>query len=209
MLLRVVTGLLLAMAAVSPASAAILHFNFEARVDQTNALVPVGTRVTGSVSYDGDMLPTHVENLPDGYGTWVAYERPSIQLSISFGGTEYRSQAAAYAFYGEEDGYWFLIAAENFSFGYQDRSKASFTAPVVPTWFPALAQIRFPDPNDDDEVAEPHGSISFFNPSANGFFDATLLHITPAGASAVPEPAALGLLGLGLIGCAGLRRRRA
>lgn len=203
--------LLAAFAALlaQPATAAVLLFDFTARVDYENAFKPVGTIITGQFGYDTSITPTGVPWNP----SYSEYRGPSIKLVVTTSGLEFSGGDFVSVYESEEEQGLYLLASDGdriASFSFWDPTFSSMGGQNLPIIFPALLQ----DPlslMDDDDAPEtmPHSELSFYDATLGVGFDARVLKITPASLSAVPEPGswALMILGFGIVG-AGLRRRR-
>lgn len=213
--LAAMAGLLCA----APASAEMRIFNFTARVDQPAAIVPAGTIVTGSFSYDDALAPTDL--IQDGNIAIATYMHPSISFSASFtgfnlSGVDYTSvwDVSAGSTSDEDDSFAIGSFSGQYSFALSiwQPDRAWLTDSGLPTAFPvSLWQGPFADPNDDDGLTVPHGEFTFWDPAQLRGFDAVVLSVTSANLSAVPEPSiwAMMIAGFGLVGAAFRRPKSA
>lgn len=205
---------LLAMTIATPA-AAIQSFEFVARVDQANTLVPVNTSVSGTFSYDDTLSPT--TTFSDPIFMTALYNNPSINLTLSFNGATFSSGGIAQVSHDVEGGALFIGAPDPsfaggsfFSAIYVWDPLATFMSGTsLPAHFAALDQGPFADPNDDDGLMVPHGEFTYFDKAAQAGFTATILSILPQN-GAIPEPATWIMLisGFGVVGMAMRKQKR-
>jgi len=157
-LVVVLIGALLAF----PASAAILTFDFTARIDRPNDIFDVGTTLNGSFSYDSALTPTLT--YPYGPGIQAEYHDPSIVVSFEILDESYTGSAFAFVADGVpgDDGMGLLQIGPDFVIGvYLSDPMGTAYSAMLPTGFPPLHQGPFPDANDDDDLTVPSGEFSF------------------------------------------------
>lgn len=212
-IMKLAIAALAALFAVAPASATIRIFDYIARVDQVDALVPAGTMINGSFSYDDSLTPSTVF-----YGekyNRADFEHPSFTLSLNFLGQSYSvggEGGVTDAFGGdEEDGFGIRALSDSryVSLSIWDPRNAWISGTALPTSFPSpLWQGPFDDLNNDDDLTVPHGELSLYLRPSRESFTAVIISVTPAGL--VPEPAtwAMMIIGFGAVGSA-MRKRRA
>jgi hypothetical protein len=214
-MLRFFGLVLFLIANVSSAQAATKLFDFVARVDQSNMILPPGTVFSGQFGYDSAATPTQIFTGPE--SIVALYESDSIFVNVTFGGSSYRSQSA-YAgvnnqYAGtDEDNFGVNGSTGRFGMGLQfnaaDGNLNLYSNTSLPQAFPSnLWQGPYLGGPEYDDIGFEYATFSFFNTTANQGFEALVLSISPT-VSAVPEPTtwAMMIFGFGLIG-ANLRRK--
>ena len=107
MLARLLLAVFAALLA-QPATAAILSFDFTARVDYENAFKPVGTIITGQFSYDTSITPTGVPWEP----RYAEYRGPSIKLIVTTTGLEFSGGDFVSVYESEEEQGLYLLGSD-------------------------------------------------------------------------------------------------
>lgn len=215
---KIAVAALAILSSVAPASALVRIFDYTARVDQVGALVPAGTMISGSFSYDDSISPANII----AYAGWdvATYQHPSINLSMTlngftFSGAGSASVSNAYVDDNDVDNDSFSVAAFDqfnnqirFSAWASDKSWLSGTS--LPSNFPTPVWDGTYPSTDNGGSLPAGGLFRFFDPRQGHGFDAVVLSVTPAGlAGGVPEPAtwAMLIIGFGAVGAA-MRKRQ-
>jgi len=208
----VIAGAIASLVFTSSAPAKILTFNYTARVDQINALVPTGTPITGSFSFDDAVKP--ITYFPGNHVNAASYQDSSLLISANIFGQLYvggghGSVFDAFETDEEDDAFFIGEITGPFVFGVSiwDPGNLWLTDTILPSSFPSpLWQGPFVTPYDDDNLLVSSGEFTFFDSERGQGFNAVILSVTTA--NTVPELStwAMMILGFCAIG-SGLRRK--
>ncbi|SNS51549.1 PEP-CTERM protein-sorting domain-containing protein [Sphingomonas laterariae] len=188
-------------------------FDFVARIDVANALLPTGTLVTGQFRYDEELNASSTYVYEGSFGS--TFEDASINLAFRAADIDFSARAfSGVNIFTEDGGDFYLIAMTpqaNAAIYLWDPLVSFLNTSSLPTDFPELIRYSYFDDEDDVGPTGPSGEFTYYDLNAGTGFDATLLSITRTSPAAVPEPTtwAMLIVGFGLVGGAiRLPRRR-